>query len=78
MCHEHDIAAYVPDPPDGLIGFDARRRAGPATDPRSEGRHALVLRGHPGAPSDPLPTDPDWAGGSLYTDERAGDGASHP
>ena len=23
-----------------------------------------------GAPSDPLPTDPDWAGGSLYTDER--------
>jgi hypothetical protein len=24
----------------------------------------------PGAPSDPLPTDPTWAGGSLYTDER--------
>ncbi|WP_028649154.1 SDR family oxidoreductase [Nocardiopsis sp. CNT312] len=23
----------------------------------------------PSAPSDPLPTDPDWAGGSLYTDE---------
>ncbi|WP_150238818.1 SDR family oxidoreductase [Nocardiopsis quinghaiensis] len=25
----------------------------------------------PSAPSDPLPTDPDWAGGSLYTDVRA-------
>src|SRR4029077_15423287 len=24
----------------------------------------------PGAPSDPLPTDPSWAGGSLYVDER--------
>jgi hypothetical protein len=24
----------------------------------------------PGAPSDPLPTDPDWAGGSLYEDVR--------
>ncbi|GAA1372013.1 hypothetical protein GCM10009612_64090 [Streptomyces beijiangensis] len=24
----------------------------------------------PGAPSDPLPTDPDWTGGSLYTDRR--------
>jgi hypothetical protein len=24
----------------------------------------------PGAPSDPLPTDPGWAGGSLYTDDR--------
>jgi uncharacterized protein YbjT (DUF2867 family) len=23
-----------------------------------------------GAPSDPLPTDPDWAGGSVYTDDR--------
>ena len=23
-----------------------------------------------GAPSDPLPTDPDWAGGTLYRDER--------
>jgi hypothetical protein len=23
-----------------------------------------------GAPSDPLPTDPDWAGGSLYVDRR--------
>jgi hypothetical protein len=24
----------------------------------------------PGTPSDPLPTDPDWAGGSLYKDVR--------
>ena len=24
----------------------------------------------PGAPSDPLPGDPDWAGGSLFVDER--------
>ena len=24
----------------------------------------------PGSPSAPLPTDPDWAGGSLYTDVR--------
>ena len=24
-----------------------------------------------GSPSDPLPSDPNWAGGSLYVDERA-------
>ena len=24
----------------------------------------------PGAPADPLPTDPDWSGGSIYTDTR--------
>ena len=61
---------YVPDPPGGPIGFDEavalalqRVRDGDVVDP-------LVLRVMPGAPSDPLPTDPDWAGGSLYTDQR--------
>src|SRR5206468_6367686 len=27
----------------------------------------------PGAPSEPMPTDPDWAGGSAYRDERSAD-----
>ena len=25
----------------------------------------------PGAPSDPMPTDPDWSGGTFYSDERS-------
>lgn len=70
VCHEHDIAAYVPDPPDGLIGFDhavalALRKVQEASV-TTRWSSASV----PGAPSDPLPTDPDWAGGSLYVDER--------
>jgi hypothetical protein len=32
----------------------------------------------PGAPSDPLPTDPDWAGGDLYVDEREREVAASP
>ncbi|MEU0112334.1 SDR family oxidoreductase [Streptomyces bobili] len=70
VCREHDIARYVPDPPGHPLGFDeavrlALRRV----------RDARVLTrwssaSLPGAPSDPLPTDPDWAGGSLYTDCR--------
>jgi uncharacterized protein YbjT (DUF2867 family) len=70
VCHEHDIARYVPDPPDGLIGFDravtlalARRREANVTTRWSESEW-------PGAPSEALPSDPDWAGGSLYTDQR--------
>src|SRR5215207_2698467 len=70
VCREHDIAEFVPDPPEGLLGFDeavrlavARVRSSAVTTRWSE---ASV----PGAPSDPLPTDPDWAGGSLYVDER--------
>ena len=32
----------------------------------------------PGAPSAPLPTDPDWAGGSLYEDTRTRQVAASP
>ena len=70
ICKEHDIARYVPDPPEGLVGFDravglALKRIRDA-DVATRWSSASL----PGAPSDPLPTDPDWAGGSLYTDLR--------
>jgi hypothetical protein len=67
---EDDIATYVSPPPEGATGFDrsvalALRRVR-ETDVATRWSSAST----PGAPSDPLPTDPDWAGGSLYTDER--------
>ena len=78
VCSEHDIAEHVPDPPEGLLGFD----------------HAVLLAltrirelsvetrwssaTWPGAPSDSLPTDPSWAGGSLYVDERRRTVAARP
>ncbi|MEU6852846.1 SDR family oxidoreductase [Actinacidiphila alni] len=70
VCGEHDITAYVPDPESGPLGFDdavrlALRRI---KDARVETRWSSASL--PGAPSDPLPTDPDWAGGSLYEDVR--------
>jgi len=70
VCHEHDIAQYVPDPPQGLTGFD--RALELALQRIREAQVATRWSGAsvPGAPSDPLPTDPDWAGGSLYTDHR--------
>ncbi|MCX5387192.1 SDR family oxidoreductase [Streptomyces sp. NBC_00083] len=70
VCGEHDIARYVPDEQGAPLGFDdalelALRRVREAQVDTRWSNAAL-----PGAPSDPLPTDPDWAGGSLYTDER--------
>ncbi|MGW0533365.1 SDR family oxidoreductase [Streptomyces sp. NPDC003032] len=70
VCDEHDIGRYVPDPPGAPIPFDealalALRRVKEAQVVTRWSSAAL-----PGAPSDPLPTDPDWAGGSLYTDHR--------
>lgn len=70
VCREHDITAHVPDPPEGLIGFEqavelALQRVREAKVTTRWSSAAI-----PAAPSDPLPTDPDWAGGSLYTDDR--------
>ena len=72
VCKDHDIARHVPDPPEGLVGFDravalALQKIGDA-DVATRWASAST----PGAPSDPMPSDPDWAGGSLYVDERAG------
>lgn len=70
ICGERDITAYVPDPPGGLIGF--HRAVSLALQKIKEADVATrwSSASTPGAPSDPLPTDPDWAGGSLYADER--------
>jgi hypothetical protein len=70
VCKEHDISAYVPDPEAGLTDFRravelarARIHDGSVTTSWSSATPA-------GAPSDPLPSDPEWAGGSLFIDER--------
>jgi len=70
VCGEHDIAAFVPDPPEGLLGFDEAVRLAVARVRDSAVTTRWSGASVHGAPSDPLPTDPDWAGGSLYVDER--------
>ncbi|MGW1871570.1 SDR family oxidoreductase [Streptomyces mauvecolor] len=70
VCDGHDIAQYVPDLPGAPLSFEralelALRRVRDAQVTTRWSSAAL-----PGAPSDPLPTDPGWAGGSLYTDKR--------
>ncbi|CAN5680459.1 SDR family oxidoreductase [soil metagenome] len=71
VCREHDIAEFVPDPPEGLIGFVEAVRLALVrirdADVATHWSNASVV----GVPSDPLPTDPEWAGGSLYVDERS-------
>ena len=72
VCADHDIARYVADPEDGLLPVDRAialaLRHTQAGDVSTRWSSAATV----GAPSDPLPTDPDWAGGSLYVDERTG------
>jgi len=70
VCHEHDIAEHVPDPPGGLVDFDTAVRLALARIQGADVATRWTSASLPGAPSDPLPSDPDWAGGSLYQDER--------
>ncbi|MFD7135769.1 SDR family oxidoreductase [Streptomyces sp. NPDC059894] len=70
VCHEHDIARYVPDPPGHPVGFDEAVRLALQRVRDAQVTTRWSSASLPGAPSDPLPTDPDWAGGSLYTDHR--------
>jgi len=71
ICQEHDIAAYVADPPDGMTSFREAVRLALVrirdADVTTHWSNASV----PGIPSDPMPTDPEWAGGDLYVDERS-------
>ena len=70
VADEHDIARYVPDPPEGLVGFDRSVELALQRIRDAEVVTRWSSASVPGAPSDPLPTDPGWAGGSLYEDHR--------
>jgi uncharacterized protein YbjT (DUF2867 family) len=71
VASEHDIAQYIPDPPGGLLPLDRAIELALAHTREGDVSTSWSSAGIPGAPSDPLPSDPDWAGGSLYVDERS-------
>ena len=75
---EHDIADYLPDPPEGLLGFEASVELALQRIRDAQVVTRWSSASVPGAPSDPLPTDPDWAGGSLYEDLRRRPVAASP
>jgi uncharacterized protein YbjT (DUF2867 family) len=70
VCSEHDIADWIPDPPSGLLSFDEAVNLALQRIKDAEVATRWSGASTPGAPSDPLPSDPDWAGGTLYTDIR--------
>ncbi|MDR6904446.1 uncharacterized protein YbjT (DUF2867 family) [Agromyces sp. 3263] len=71
VMREHDIDAVIPPPPEGLLPY--RRAVRLALEREREGEVETSWRNAEveGAPSDPLPSDPDWAGHTVYVDERS-------
>ncbi|EMD25139.1 Putative nucleoside-diphosphate-sugar epimerase [Amycolatopsis azurea DSM 43854] len=70
VCHDHAIAEHIPDPEAGLTHYEhavelALTRIRNADVPTRWSDASTAS-----APSDPLPSDPDWAGGTVYEDKR--------
>jgi uncharacterized protein YbjT (DUF2867 family) len=67
---EHDIDEVIPPPEGGLTGYRkaVRLALGKVRDRDIETswKNSTVV----GAPSDPIPSDPDWAGRTVFTDLR--------
>ena len=70
VARDDSIRDLIADPVGGLTPF--KRAVGLALKKIKEANveTSWSSASLPGAPSDPLPTDPNWAGGSLYTDVR--------
>ena len=70
VARNDDIRKLIPDAPDGLTSFKAAVELAltriKEMDVETRWSNALTPNTH----SEPLPTDPDWAGGSLYVDKR--------
>ncbi len=70
VCADRDIARHIPDPADGLTHYEEAVELALGHARRGDLRTRWSRGDADGAPSQPLPTDPQWAGGSLYDDVR--------
>ena len=67
---EHDIDRYIPVPPGGLLRYRQAVRLALTREAEGMVETSWQSATVPGAPSDPLPTDPSWAGSTVRTDVR--------
>ena len=78
VCTEADIKAYIPDPPEGLLPFDEAVRLALMRIREANVATRWASASVPGRPSEPLPSDPQWTGGTLYQDVRIVDSTADP
>lgn len=71
ICRDNESSHGLPSPPDGPISYDRAVRLALDRIGKGEVETHWSTASVAGVPSDPLPTDPEWSGGSVYTDRRA-------
>lgn len=67
---EHDIDAFIPPPSGGLTGYRQAVRLALAKLDAGAVETTWQNSSVSDAPSDPLPSDPEWAGRTVFTDAR--------
>ncbi|SDI21435.1 Uncharacterized conserved protein YbjT, contains NAD(P)-binding and DUF2867 domains [Actinokineospora alba] len=70
VCRDHDIEKYIPDPEPGLLHYERAVELALARIRNADVPTRWSDAAWPTAPSDPLPSDPEWSGGSVYEDIR--------
>lgn len=78
VCQEDDITDFVHPPEGGLTGYGTAVRLALDRIHRGEVQTHWSAASAPDSPSDPLPTDPGWAGGSWYVDHQSRRSAAAP
>jgi uncharacterized protein YbjT (DUF2867 family) len=66
VCADHDIAEHIPDPPGGLTHYEDAVELALARVRDLELCTRWSRKDTDEMPSQPLPTDPQWAGGPLH------------
>jgi uncharacterized protein YbjT (DUF2867 family) len=70
VVREHDIDAYIAPPEGGLTGYRRAVRLALAKVRDGAVETSWQNASVADAPSDPLPSDPDWSGHTVFTDDR--------
>ena len=78
VCGEHDIDQFIQPPAAGLTGYRLAVRYALAKMREGEVETTWQNSTVRGAPSDLLPSDPDWSGHTVYTDLKEVDSAAPP
>ena len=71
VARDDSIRKLIPDSKHGLTPFKKAVELALTRIKEANVETRWTNASVPGTPSDPLPTDPDWAGGTLYTDVRS-------
>jgi len=71
VMHDHDVDEFIPPPPGGLTPYREAVSLALGRVESDQVETSWLDARVPEAPSDPLPSDPDWAGRTVFTDVRS-------